>query len=92
MELRGYQSDACSNLTAWIAAGEQDMLLEMPVGSGKTFTVTHLSADLLAAGTLRAVVVLVPQNLLKDTWGKNGAHVLKSARDLDWQRAKGCLS
>jgi len=89
MELRGYQSDACSNLTAWIAAGEQDMLLEMPVGSGKTFTVTHLSADLLAAGTLRAVVVLVPQNLLKDTWGKNGAHVLKSARDLDWQRAKG---
>lgn len=91
MKLRNYQTEAHKNIRTWLAAGEQDMLLEMPVGSGKTFTVTHLAAELLAAGTLRAVVVLVPQNLLKDTWGKDGAVVLKSARDLDWQQAKGLI-
>lgn len=91
MQLRNYQTEAHKNIRTWLAAGEQDMLLEMPVGSGKTFTVTHLAAELLAAGTLRAVVVLVPQNLLKDTWGKDGARVLKSARHLDWQRAKGLI-
>lgn len=91
MKLRNYQTEAHKNIRTWLAAGEQDMLLEMPVGSGKTFTVTHLANELLAAGTLRAVVVLVPQNLLKDTWGKDGAVVLKSARDLNWQRAKGLI-
>jgi len=91
MKLRNYQTEAHKNIRTWLAAGDQDMLLEMPVGSGKTFTVTHLAAELLASSTLRAVVVLVPQNLLKDTWGKDGASVLKSARDLDWKRAKGLL-
>lgn len=89
--LRAYQVKAAHDLSGWMSGGERELLLESPVGSGKTTTVKAWAADLLASGVCRLVVVLVPQNLLKNQWGKDGASVLKSARDLDWKRAKGLL-
>lgn len=70
MELRGYQTHAVTELRSWLAAHERELLLESPVGSGKTTITQALSAAELASGALRLVVVLVPQNLLKDGWAK----------------------
>ena len=72
MELRGYQVDAFKEITGWLAAGERDLLLESPVGSGKTNTVKAILAAQLA-GRIRLAVVLVPQILLEKQWGSEGA-------------------
>lgn len=72
MELRGYQVDAFKEITGWLAAGERDILLESPVGSGKTNTVKAILAAQLAE-RIRLAVVLVPQVLLEKQWGSEGA-------------------
>lgn len=72
MKLRGYQVDAFKEITGWLAAGERDLLLESPVGSGKTNTVKAILAAQLA-GRIRLAVVLVPQILLEKQWGSEGA-------------------
>lgn len=72
MELRGYQVEAFKEITGWLAAGERDLLLESPVGSGKTNTVKAILAAQLA-GRIRLAVVLVPQILLEKQWGSAGA-------------------
>jgi hypothetical protein len=71
--LRPYQRAAFDDLSQWIAAGERDLLLESPVGSGKTTTVKALAAERLAAG-LRLAVVLVPQRLLREQWADAGRY------------------
>jgi len=68
MKLRGYQVDAFRKITDWLAAGDRDILLESPVGSGKTNTVKAILAAQLA-GRIRLAVVLVPQVLLERQWG-----------------------
>lgn len=66
--LRKYQVDAALALQAYAAAGERELLLESPVGSGKTTTVKALAASLLKSGACRLVAVLVPQILLRGQW------------------------
>jgi superfamily II DNA or RNA helicase len=73
LSLRGYQKDAVTALGSWLAGGERELLLESPVGSGKTTTIKALAARLLASGSVRLVVVLVPQILLRGQWKAAGA-------------------
>lgn len=73
MKLRQYQQEAVSVLFNAIKAGKRDLLLESPVGSGKTSEVKALAAHLLAAGH-RLVIILVPQNLLKRQWAAAGSY------------------
>jgi energy-coupling factor transporter ATP-binding protein EcfA2 len=70
--LRAYQRDAFVKLKSWIDGGERDLLLESPVGSGKTTTVKALAAAFLRDGG-RVVVVLVPQLLLRNQWADAGS-------------------
>lgn len=72
MNLRQYQQEAVAVLFNAIKAGKRDLLLESPVGSGKTSEVKALAAGLLAAPGHRLVVILVPQNLLKEQWAAAG--------------------
>lgn len=76
--LRPYQTDALDALTGAIEDGSRDLLLESPVGSGKTTMVKALAA-LLLAGAHRLIVVLVPQNLLKEQWARAGSWVVGDA-------------
>lgn len=102
LPLRSYQTRQISDLHTWLGAGGRELLLESPVGSGKTTTVQALAAALLASGERRLVVVLVPQNLLKQGWSKAPvvdlpdalppARVIGEVRDLStafWRTARG---
>ncbi len=71
--LRPYQSAAYDDITAWLDAGERDLLLESPVGSGKTTTVKAILAAQFAAGLCLAIV-LVPQRLLRGQWADSGRY------------------
>ena len=70
MELRGYQIAAFNELRRWLAAGERDLLLESPVGSGKTNIVKAMIAATVVAK--RLTVILVPQILLREQWMSAG--------------------
>lgn len=105
--LRAYQVKAAHILAGWMSVGERELLLESPVGSGKTTTVKALAADLLASGVCRLVVVLVPQNLLKNQWATAGewkierkryslpeARVIEEVAELTpdfWRNARGLV-
>ena len=105
--LRAYQVKAAHVLADWMSGGERELLLESPVGSGKTTTVKALAADLLASGVCRLVVVLVPQNLLKNQWAAAGewkierkryslpeARVIEEVAELTpdfWRNARGLV-
>jgi len=78
--LRAYQVKAAHDLSGWMSGGERELLLESPVGSGKTTTVKAWAADLLASGVCRLVVVLVPQNLLKNQWATAGEWKIERKR------------
>ena len=78
--LRAYQVKAAHVLADWMSGGERELLLESPVGSGKTTTVKALAADLLASGVCRLVVVFVPQNLLKNQWAAAGEWKIERKR------------
>lgn len=66
LPLREYQRDAIAAVERAIAAGQQDMLLAMATGTGKTRLALCLIYRLIKAGRFRRVLFLVDRTALGD--------------------------
>jgi len=73
--LRAWQSAAIARYQAASAAGARDFLAVATPGAGKTTFALAIAADLLAAGTVRAVTVVTPTEHLKRQWADAAAAV-----------------
>ena len=76
LPLRDYQHAAIAAVEERIAAGQQDMLLAMATGSGKTRTALCLIYRLLKAGRFRRILFLVDRTAL----GEQAHNAFKDVR------------
>jgi len=67
--LRGYQEDAVEFLRADLSDPDQkDAILCSQMGSGKSIICRTVAEDLIRSGEIDGVLVVVPQNQIKDSW------------------------
>ncbi|MDF1561939.1 MAG: type I restriction-modification system endonuclease [Deltaproteobacteria bacterium] len=76
LPLRDYQHDALASVEQAIAKGQQDMLVAMATGTGKTRTALCLIYRLLKAGRFRRVLFLVDRSAL----GEQAENAFKDVR------------
>ena len=62
--LRAYQGEAIRNTEESLAENRPRALIQMPVGSGKTFTAAHLSCRLIRHAGARRILFLVDRSSL----------------------------
>jgi superfamily II DNA or RNA helicase len=67
--LRDWQRDAKEK---FLAAGKKDFLVSATPGAGKTRFALDLARDLMAAGQIERVVVVVPSDTLREQWAGQG--------------------
>ena len=76
LPLRDYQREAIEAVEAAVARGEQDMLLAMATGTGKTRTALCLVYRLLKSGRFRRILFLVDRTAL----GEQAHNAFKDVR------------
>ena len=67
--LREWQQQAKEN---FLSCGKPDFLLSATPGAGKTRFALDLARDLVAAGQVERVVVVVPSDTLRQQWADQG--------------------
>ena len=92
--LRDWQQDAKEK---FLASGKQDFLVSATPGAGKTRFALDLARDLVSAGQVERVVVVVPSDTLRKQWADLGDDYglplvpVDEAADYDKRGYRGCV-